>query len=145
MATPLMPANALTCISKAALSRSFLRSYSRVSSDRFSRRPQNPIPAKFPVKAQTKSPTFSAGLESVLMNPQILVGRQMEMMNLFLGFEQANKYSIKLPTGVDVGFIAEEASSFKNVFLRQLMKTRRKMDVTVMDTTGIPVLTVSFN
>lgn len=114
--------------------------YSRTSSDRFSRRPGYQVSVK-PSTASSLKPAL--GLNSVLMHPSIIVGRQIEMLNIFLGFEQANKYALKLPDGTEVGFIAEEETSFKNTILRQILRTRRRLSATVLDASGNIVLKVT--
>ncbi|KAI8853596.1 hypothetical protein BC829DRAFT_291734 [Chytridium lagenaria] len=52
-------------------------------------------------------------------------GRQMEMLNVLIGYEQANKYAVKTFLGENVGFIAEEDVTVMGGVLRQVMRTRR--------------------
>jgi hypothetical protein len=44
----------------------------------------------------------------VLSNSGLVVVRQLEMMNVFLGYEQANRYSILSPDGRTLAYLAEE-------------------------------------
>ncbi|KAI4171670.1 MAG: hypothetical protein LQ343_004063 [Gyalolechia ehrenbergii] len=48
---------------------------------------------------------------SILANSGIVIQRQLELMNVMIGFEQANKYVILDPQGNHVGFIAEQDNS----------------------------------
>ncbi|KAI9137102.1 Scramblase-domain-containing protein [Paraphysoderma sedebokerense] len=58
-----------------------------------------------------------------------------------MGFEQANKYAIKDPNGVDVGFIAEEDGLGKSL-MRNFFHTHRRFNAMVMDTQGNVVLKI---
>jgi len=80
-------------------------------------------------------------LASVLDHPLLVVTREIEWGNLLIGFEQANKYAIRLADGRIVGFIAEE-SSLGRAILRQALRTHRAFQATVMDAMGTPVLRV---
>ncbi|KAI9103119.1 Scramblase-domain-containing protein [Phlyctochytrium arcticum] len=84
----------------------------------------------------------ASGAYSVLAHPALVVTRQMEMMNVLLGYEQANKYAIKTSSGQDVGFIAEEETSFSGVISRQLLRTRRPFKAVVLDQNGGIVLKI---
>merc|ERR1719223_2310920 len=65
------------------------------------------------------------------------------MLNVFLGYEQANKYAIKTEEGVDIGYIAEEESSIKGTVLRQLLRTRRAFKADVLALDGTKLLTIT--
>ncbi|OCH85303.1 Scramblase-domain-containing protein [Obba rivulosa] len=81
------------------------------------------------------------GLQNLLMyNDQLIVTRQLEMLNVFLGFEQANKYVIENEAGETLGFIAEEQHGLLSVFARQVFRTHRPFRAVVMDSAGTPVL-----
>ncbi|KAI8334456.1 Scramblase, partial [Blakeslea trispora] len=71
----------------------------------------------------------------LLTQSAIIVGRELEMMNVFLGYEQANKYRIMDPHGNHIGYIAEE-EGFAKSLSRQLLRTHRKMKATIMNTQG---------
>ncbi|KAF9068644.1 Scramblase-domain-containing protein, partial [Rhodocollybia butyracea] len=83
-----------------------------------------------------------AGLERLLKNESLVVERQIEMLNIFIGFEQTNKYSISNSSGERVGFIAEEPGGFLSSFNRQILATHRPFKALVMDPSGTPVLWV---
>ncbi|KAJ3178106.1 hypothetical protein HDU85_005630 [Gaertneriomyces sp. JEL0708] len=72
-----------------------------------------------------------------------MVTRQMEMINVLIGYEEANKYALKDATGTDVGFIAEEETSFSGMLSRQLLRTRRPFKAVVLDRNGNVVLKIS--
>lgn len=100
---------------------------------------------RFPTNSQI-SPRLSqsllpdTGLDSVLSSPEITITRQLEMLNVFLGYEQANKYTILDSANTVVGYIAEHESGIKSTILRQLLKTRRPFQADVMDRHGTVVL-----
>ncbi|CAO3590866.1 unnamed protein product [Absidia cylindrospora] len=70
-----------------------------------------------------------------LSQPALVVGRELEMMNVFLGYEQANKYKIMDPSGNHIGYIAEE-EGFAKSLSRQFLRTHRRLNATVMDAQG---------
>lgn len=72
----------------------------------------------------------------------LVVARQIEMMNLFLGYEQANKYQLLSPEGTVLGFLMEEELGIASSIKRQLLKTRRAFKATVLDTEGNTILVV---
>ncbi|KAI7864715.1 Scramblase-domain-containing protein [Mucor mucedo] len=76
----------------------------------------------------------SAGA-ALLTQPAIVVGRELEMMNVFLGYEQANKYKIMDANGNHLGYIAEEEGFGKSIS-RQLLRTHRKMNATILNLEG---------
>ncbi|TPX32591.1 hypothetical protein SmJEL517_g04268 [Synchytrium microbalum] len=130
------------------------RSYSRLSSETGSRRPHLIARRQIPIQEEKTSiqpatpipqqliPTVPLGLEGVLNNPVLVITRQLEMLNVLIGFEQANKYAIKNAAGTDVGFIAEEETAFTNVLMRQLLRTRRPFEAVILDAAGNIVLKV---
>jgi len=80
-------------------------------------------------------------MASILQNSALAVARQLEMLNVFLGFEQANKYAILDPNGNCVGYIAEE-ESFASTILRQLFRTHRRFNAMIMDLEGQLILKI---
>lgn len=83
------------------------------------------------------------GATRLLSQSALVVTREIEMMNIFLGFEQANKYSIHAPSGDLVGYLAEEEQGLLGGALqRQLLRTHRPFRATVMDASGKPVLMI---
>jgi Scramblase len=53
---------------------------------------------------------------SILANSGLVVQRQLEMMNVFLGFEEANRYISMDPQGNHVGYMAEEMEGLRKTW-----------------------------
>ncbi|KAF2816669.1 Scramblase-domain-containing protein [Mytilinidion resinicola] len=70
---------------------------------------------------------------SLLHNSSIIVQRQIEMMNVFLGFEQANRYVIMDPHGNHIGYLAEQEHGMGNAIARQMLRTHRSFTTHVFD------------
>ena len=79
----------------------------------------------------------------ILAQSALVVQRQIEMMNLFLGFEQANRYVIMDPHGGHVGYMAEHDGGFGKAFGRQMFRTHRSFVANIFDRHGKEVLRVS--
>ncbi|KAL8689392.1 MAG: hypothetical protein Q9218_004929 [Villophora microphyllina] len=69
----------------------------------------------------------------ILSNSGIVIQRQLELMNVFIGFEQANKYVILDAQGNHIGFIAEQDNSMGKTMARQLAGTHRSFTTHVFD------------
>ncbi|GAV56202.1 hypothetical protein ZYGR_0BA01080 [Zygosaccharomyces rouxii] len=81
---------------------------------------------------------------SVLLNePTIVIERQMEMMNVFLGFEQANRYAILDVMGNRIGYMEERDFSFVKAMMRQFYRLHRPFTMDVFDNWGNVVLTIN--
>ncbi|KAI8105382.1 hypothetical protein M9435_000548 [Picochlorum sp. BPE23] len=70
----------------------------------------------------------------------LIVTRDVEWGQVLLGYEQANKYSIRDETGQVVALLAEEHGGLGRVFMRQLFRTRRGFTATVFNSTGSEIL-----
>ena len=79
---------------------------------------------------------------SILSNSAIVVTRQLELMNVMLGFEQANKYVIMDPKGGHIGYMAERELGMGNMMARQMLGTHRSFTTHVFDRHGKEVLRV---
>ncbi|KAI0673066.1 Scramblase-domain-containing protein [Trametes maxima] len=80
-------------------------------------------------------------LRRLLMdNNRLIITRQIEMLNIFLGFEQTNRYVITNELGDTLGYIAEEPRGFLSTFSRQIFRTHRPFRALVMDNQGSPIL-----
>jgi Scramblase len=79
---------------------------------------------------------------SLLAQSGLVVQRQIEMMNLFIGFEQANRYVIMDPQGNHVGYMAEHDGGIGKTMTRQWFKTHRAFTTNVFDRSGTEVLRV---
>jgi hypothetical protein len=69
----------------------------------------------------------------LLDNSSLIVQRQLEMMNVLLGFEQANRYVIMDPHGNHIGYLAEQEHGIGNAVARQMFKTHRSFTTHVFD------------
>ncbi|KAF9453266.1 Scramblase-domain-containing protein [Macrolepiota fuliginosa MF-IS2] len=90
-----------------------------------------------------RAPTsnFEEGLDKLLIqNDTLIIERQIEMLNIFVGFEQCNKYTISNEEGEPLGFIAEEDRGFIGAITRQAFATHRPLRAVVLDTSGSPIL-----
>lgn len=77
---------------------------------------------------------------ALLEQSGIVVQRQIEMMNVFLGFEQANKYVILSPEGDHIGYMTEHDGGIAKAMGRQWFRTHRGFVVNVFDRSGKEVL-----
>ncbi|PYI12202.1 Scramblase-domain-containing protein [Aspergillus sclerotiicarbonarius CBS 121057] len=69
----------------------------------------------------------------ILANSGLVVQRQMELMNVMIGFEQANKYVIMDANGNHIGYMAEQESGMVNMMARQSFRTHRSFVTHVFD------------
>lgn len=70
---------------------------------------------------------------SILANSSIVVQRQLEMMNVLLGFEQVNKYVVMDGQGNHIGYLAEQDHGLGSSIARQAFKTHRSFTTHVFD------------
>ncbi|KAL1628518.1 hypothetical protein SLS56_005863 [Neofusicoccum ribis] len=70
---------------------------------------------------------------SILANSSIVIQRQLEMMNVLMGFEQANRYVIMDGQGNHIGFLAEKENGVGGTMARQMFKTHRSFTTHVFD------------
>ena len=80
----------------------------------------------------------------ILANSAVVVQRQLEMMNIMLGFEQAKKYLIMDPNGNHLGYMAEQEFGMGNMMARQTFRTHRSFTTHVFDKHEKEVLRVSY-
>jgi hypothetical protein len=69
----------------------------------------------------------------LLDNSTLVIQRQLEMMNVLMGFEQANRYIIMDPHGNHIGYLAEQEHGMGNAVARQMLKTHRSFTTHVFD------------
>jgi hypothetical protein len=69
----------------------------------------------------------------LLDNSTLIIQRQLEMMNVLMGFEQANRYVIMDPHGNHIGYLAEQEHGIGNAVARQMLKTHRSFTTHVFD------------
>jgi Scramblase len=70
---------------------------------------------------------------SLLTQSALVVTREMEMMNVLLGYEEANKYVIMDAQGNHMGFMAEEERGMGRVLARQMLRTHRSFTTHIFD------------
>lgn len=83
---------------------------------------------------------LSSRLQNILSNDILVVCRQYEMLNIFFGYEQHNRYVIHDRHGQPVGYIVEESGGIMKWFARQLLKTHRPLKAWILDLSGEPLL-----
>ncbi|EXJ69976.1 uncharacterized protein A1O5_07049 [Cladophialophora psammophila CBS 110553] len=76
----------------------------------------------------------------ILSQSGIVVQRQLEMMNIFLGFEQANRYVILDPHGNHIGYMAEHEGGIGHTMRRQFFTTHRAFTTHVFNRQSREVL-----
>lgn len=69
----------------------------------------------------------------LLDNSAVVIQRQLEMMNVLVGFEQANRYIIMDPHGNHIGYLAEQDHGIGSAVGRQLFRTHRSFTTHVFD------------
>ncbi|KAF2212121.1 hypothetical protein CERZMDRAFT_20124, partial [Cercospora zeae-maydis SCOH1-5] len=70
---------------------------------------------------------------AILSNSSLVIQRQLEMMNLMIGFEQANRYVIMDGKGQTIGYIAEQDHGMGSMFKRQMFATHRSFTTHIFD------------
>lgn len=82
------------------------------------------------------------GIYDILQEPTLVIERQMELMNVVLGFEQANKYKILNALGEQIGYMEEKDIGIVKVITRQFFKLHRPFDIDVFNMHGDLLLTI---
>lgn len=78
----------------------------------------------------------------LLSEPTIVIERKVEFMNLFLGFEQANRYVIMNSTGEQIGYMEETDMGIFKMLGRQFFRLHRPFDIDVFNNFGEKILTI---
>ncbi|VEU20502.1 DEKNAAC101316 [Brettanomyces naardenensis] len=78
----------------------------------------------------------------ILNQPTLVIQRQIEFMNLFLGFEQANKYVVMDSMGNQLGWLIERDFGILKAVLRQVYRLHRPFTVDLFDNNGNLLLTI---
>jgi hypothetical protein len=76
----------------------------------------------------------------ILTQSAVVIQRQLEMMNLLVGFEQANRYVILDPHGNHLGYMAEHDGGIGYTMRRQFFNTHRAFTTHVFDRNSREVL-----
>lgn len=82
------------------------------------------------------------GIHRILSEPTLVIERQFEMMNMFLGFEQTNRYVIMDSLGNRLGTMEERDLGFISAMMRQIYRLHRPFEVDVFDNDGNQLLTI---
>lgn len=82
------------------------------------------------------------GIYDILREPTLVIERQMEFMNVILGFEQANRYKIMNSRGDQIGFMEEKDMGLLKVLGRQFFRLHRPFDIDVFNNYGDLLLTI---
>ncbi|GAA5903541.1 Aim25p [Sporobolomyces salmoneus] len=85
---------------------------------------------------------WSTKVKELLSQPAIVVARQIEFMNIFLGFEQANRYQLLSPEGNLLGYLLEEEVGIAGTLKRQFLRTHRPFRATVLSPEGQVLLNI---
>lgn len=86
--------------------------------------------------------TLEDPIYDLLKEPTLVIERKVEFMNLFLGFEQANRYSIMNSMGEQVGYMEEKDMGIFKMIGRQFFRLHRPFDIDVFNNYGEKILTI---
>ncbi|CAI5759691.1 unnamed protein product [Candida verbasci] len=78
----------------------------------------------------------------ILKEPTLVIERKIEFMNLFLGFEQANRYIIMNSVGDTIGFMEEKDVGIGKMLGRQFFRLHRPFDIDVFNLKGELALSI---
>nr|POE87450.1 altered inheritance rate of mitochondria protein 25 [Quercus suber] len=70
---------------------------------------------------------------ALLGNSSLVIQRQIEMMNIIVGFEQANRYIIMDGQGTTIGYIAEQDHGIGSSLARNVFTTHRSFTTHIFD------------
>jgi len=78
----------------------------------------------------------------ILGQPVILIERQVDDANFWLGWNSARRMKVFSPDGYQVGYIQEETSGAATMAARQFLPDHRSYKFTLFNSNGQPVLTI---
>ncbi|GME99016.1 unnamed protein product [[Candida] boidinii] len=78
----------------------------------------------------------------ILSQPTLVIERQIEFMNLFIGIEQSNKYRLLDTEGNQLGYLIERDFNLLKIIMRQIYKLHRPFTVDLYDNNGNLLLTI---
>lgn len=82
------------------------------------------------------------GIYDILREPTLVIERQVEFMNVVIGFEQANKYKIMNSQGDQIGYMEEKDIGLLKVLGRQFFRLHRPFDIDVFNNYGDLLMTI---
>lgn len=78
----------------------------------------------------------------ILKEPTLVIERQIEFMNVIIGFEQANKYKIMNSKGDQLGYMMEKDFGILKAIGRQFFRLHRPFELEVFNNYGELILTI---
>jgi hypothetical protein len=84
----------------------------------------------------------SDAVVELLSYPMLVIERRLELMNVFLGFEQANRYTIMDSNGNHLGYMEEDDINIGKAIMRQVYRLHRPFTVRVLNRHGEHILTI---
>lgn len=81
-------------------------------------------------------------ITDILSHHTLVIERRIEMMNVFLGFEQANRYIIMDTNGNQLGYMIERDIGIMKMIMRQVYRLHRPFTVDVFDNNGNLLMTI---
>lgn len=85
---------------------------------------------------------WAQALRDLLAVPCLIVARQLEVMNVLLGYEQANKYQLLDENGTLRGYLVEEELGMGGIFKRQMLGTHRPFRALLLSPEGQTLLVI---
>lgn len=86
--------------------------------------------------------TEEDGIYDILREPTLVIERQVEFMNVILGFEQANRYKIMNAMGEQLGYMEEKDFGIFKMLGRQFFRLHRPFDIDVFNNYGELLMTI---
>jgi uncharacterized protein YxjI len=87
--------------------------------------------------------TRDPGLRALLSSDCLAIQRELEFANILIGYEQANRYSIRDRQGQIIGFICEVGDGIGKAIVRNLAATHRTFQADVLDPQGRLLLRIT--
>lgn len=85
---------------------------------------------------------WAEALRELLAVPCLVVARQLEMMNVLIGYEQANKYQLLDENGTLRGYLVEEELGMGSILKRQMLGTHRPFRAMLLSPEGETLLVI---
>lgn len=86
--------------------------------------------------------THDDGIYEILKEPTLVIERQIELMNVVIGFEQANRYKIMNSLGEQIGYMEEKDMGILKAIGRQFFRLHRPFDIDVFNNYGDLLMTI---
>lgn len=86
--------------------------------------------------------TEEDGIYDILKEPTLVIERQIELMNVVIGFEQANRYRILNSLGQQIAYMEEVDFGFAKAIGRQFFRLHRPFEIGVYSNAGELLMTI---